>query len=84
MKLLKLINPLLTIFIERIIMNNTIGDAAGKIWEYLDNNEPTSVSKVTKETGLSRNDVQRAIGWLAKEDKLNFEMDGRTELLSLK
>jgi len=39
---------------------------------------------VTKETGVSKNDAQRAIGWLAKEGKLNFEMDKRTELLSLK
>lgn len=65
-------------------MSDTIGNAAGKVWEYLDKNGATSVSKVTKETGLSRNDVQRAIGWLAKEGNLNFEMDGRTELLSLK
>ncbi len=62
----------------------TIGAAAGAIWEYLDKNGATSVSKVTKETEVSRNDAQRAIGWLAKEGKLNFEMDKRTELLSLK
>ncbi len=61
-----------------------IGKAAGKIWEYLDNNGEASVSKITKETGLNRNDVQRAIGWLAKESKLNFETQGRSELLSLK
>lgn len=65
-------------------MPNTTGNAAGKIWEYLNKHSATSVSKVTKETGLSKNEVQRAIGWLAKEDKLNFEMEGRTELLSLK
>ncbi len=65
-------------------MSDTIGIAAGKIWEYLNDNEACSVSKVTKETGLSKNEVQRAIGWLAKEDKLNIEMEGRTELLSLK
>ena len=65
-------------------MSETIGATAGKIWEYLEENGPTSVTKVTKETELNRNDVQRAIGWLAKEGKLNFEMEGRTELLSLK
>ncbi len=65
-------------------MSETIGAAAGKIWEYLDKNGATSVSKVTKETGISKNDAQRAIGWLAKEGKLNIEMDKRTELLSLK
>ncbi len=65
-------------------MSNTIGNTAGKIWEYLDKNGATSVSKVTKETGINKNEAQRAIGWLAKEDKLIFEMEGRTELLSLK
>jgi predicted RNA-binding protein (virulence factor B family) len=65
-------------------MSDTIGTAAGKIWEYLEKNGASSVSKVTKETGISKNDTQRAIGWLAKEGKLNFVMEGRTELLSLK
>jgi len=65
-------------------MSDTIGNAAGIIWEYLDKNGSTSVSKVTKETDLSRTDAQRAIGWLAKEGKLEFEIEGRTELLSLK
>lgn len=65
-------------------MSDSIGVAAGKIWEYLDKNGATSVSKVTKETGVNKNDAQRAIGWLAKEGKLIFEMEGRTELLSLK
>jgi DNA-binding IclR family transcriptional regulator len=65
-------------------MSETIGAAAGKIWEYLEENGATSVTKITKETGLNRNDVQRAIGWLAKEGKLNFDTEGRTELLSLK
>jgi biotin operon repressor len=65
-------------------MSNTIGEAAGTVWKYLHKNGPSSVNKVTTETGISRNDVQRAIGWLSKEDKLSIEMVGRTETLSLK
>lgn len=65
-------------------MSNTIGDAAGIIWNYLENNGPSSVNKVTTETGINKNDVQRAIGWLSKEDKLSIEMVGRAETLSLK
>jgi len=65
-------------------MSTTIGDAAGVIWNYLDKNGPSSVNKVTNETGINRNDVQRAIGWLCKEDKLIIEMIGRAETLSLK
>ncbi|MDD2661663.1 MAG: winged helix-turn-helix domain-containing protein, partial [Methylococcales bacterium] len=45
---------------------------------------PSSVNKVTTETGINKNDVQRAIGWLCKEDKLSIEMIGRAETLSLK
>lgn len=65
-------------------MSNTIGDAAGIVWNYLDKNGPSSVNKVTTETGVSKNDIQRAIGWLCKEDKLSIEMVGRAETLSLK
>jgi hypothetical protein len=65
-------------------MREVIGDAAGKIWHYLNENGDASVSKVTTETGLGKNEVQRAIGWLLKEDKLNIETVGRAETLSLK
>lgn len=65
-------------------MNDVIGEAAGKVWHYLNENGEASVTKVTNETGLAKNEVQRAIGWLLKEDKLNIEVVGRTETLSLK
>lgn len=65
-------------------MIEAIGEAAGKIWQFLDKNGEASVNKVTTETGLSKNDVQRGIGWLAKEGKLNIVMNGRVENISLK
>ncbi len=65
-------------------MSNTIGEVAGIVWQYLDKNGPSSVNKIMTETGISKNEVQRAIGWLSKEDKLSIEMVGRAETLSLK
>lgn len=65
-------------------MRDVIGEAAGKIWNYLDQNGEASVNKITTETGLGKNEVQRALGWLLKEDKLNIEVVGRTETVSLK
>lgn len=65
-------------------MIEAIGEAAGKIWQFLDKHGEASVNKVTTETGLSKNDVQRGIGWLAKEGKLNVVINGRVETLSLK
>ena len=35
-----------------------IGAAAGKIWTYLEKNGASSVTKITTETGLGKNDVQ--------------------------
>ncbi len=60
-----------------------IGTAAGLIWQYLDKSGSVSVTKVAAETGISKNDIQRAIGWLAKEGKLKIELKGRVEMLSL-
>ena len=65
-------------------MAESIGSAAGVVWKYLDANGESSVAKVTKGTELDAKVVQRALGWLACENKLNFEMKGRTETISLK
>lgn len=65
-------------------MIETIGDAAGTVWHYLNDHGPSTVNKMEKETGIAKNDIQRAIGWLAKEDKLIIEAKGRVETISLK
>jgi Winged helix-turn-helix domain (DUF2582) len=65
-------------------IENEIGTAAGKIWQFLDKNGPSSVTKISTETGVGKNDIQRAIGWLSKEGKLALELKGRVETLSLK
>lgn len=64
-------------------MLDVIGDAAGVVWTYLDANGETSIAKLAKETKLDSKLVQRALGWLASEDKLTFTAKGRTELVSL-
>lgn len=61
-----------------------IDTAAGKVWHYLNKNGSSSVTKITTDTDLGKNEVQRAIGWLAKEGKLAIELKGRVETLSLK
>lgn len=65
-------------------MAESIGIAAGVVWKYLDKNGPTSTSKIIKETKLDAKVAQRAIGWLASEDKLAIEIIGRAETISLK
>lgn len=65
-------------------MSDTIGNAAGMLWQYLNENGAASASRIARETGLDNKQLQRAIGWLAKEDKLRFDTSGRHEIIGLK
>lgn len=65
------------------MMNDEIGEAAGLIWTYLNTHGEASVTCICKDTMLEPKLCQRAIGWLAKENKLGFRQQGRTELISL-
>ena len=61
-----------------------IGVAAGKVWGYLKDNGQASPSQIARTTGMPRDLVQRAIGWLAREDKLNFEKGKKGESVQLR
>ena len=64
-------------------MADDIGEAAGKIWNFLDGNEAISATKLAEQTGLAKNDMQKAIGWLAREGKINIERRGKSEYFAL-
>lgn len=61
-----------------------IGITAGVVWEELSNNGPMTIAALKKVQNLSEAEVQRAIGWLAREDKILFEKHGKGILISLK
>ena len=62
---------------------HTIGMAAGSVWTYLSENGPASISKISETLRLDRNEIQRAIGWLAREGKLSIERKGKSEFFRL-
>lgn len=53
-------------------MDSRIGELAGEVYEYLEENGETSVSRVSKSIDAPKAKVDMAIGWLAREDKLDF------------
>jgi hypothetical protein len=56
-------------------MNETIGNAAGIIWSFLDlQTKPVTLSKLKNEVDLSATLIQMALGWLAREEKIIVEM----------
>jgi predicted ArsR family transcriptional regulator len=64
-------------------LNETVGSAAGKIWAYLSENGQSSATKIAEGAELDKNDVQRGLGWLAREGKLAVERKGKNEFFSL-
>ena len=63
---------------------NEIGTIAGKIWETLNTEGEMTVSKLLKLTDEKRDLVLMALGWLAREDKLEAETRKNAIYYSLK
>jgi hypothetical protein len=70
---------------ESISPVEQIGHAAGCVWHKLQEEAPLSVSRLSKGIdGVSRDVVMQAIGWLAREDKIQIEETKRGRIISLK
>ena len=54
-----------------------IGDTAGTIWQDLNQHGPRSLTQLTKEIDAPRDVIMQAVGWLAREDKILIDEDGR-------
>lgn len=61
-----------------------IGETAGAVWHALNENGPLSLAKLTKVVEAPRDLILQAIGWLAREDKIEIEETGRGKVISLR
>ena len=64
--------------------NHQIGETAGVIWFYLTEEGEASLATIKKDLSMSDNLLLAAIGWLAREEKLEFAVSGKTVNISLK
>jgi hypothetical protein len=62
----------------------SIGAVAGVVWHYLNENGAVTLSKLAREIDEPRDLVMQAVGWLAREGKIQFEEGGRSKSISLK
>lgn len=53
-------------------MKNRIGETAGRVWRTLAENGELSIARLSKLVGEKEGAVLMAIGWLAREDKVEF------------
>lgn len=61
-----------------------IGITSGVVWRILSEDGGMSLPKLTKAVGEPRDLVMQAVGWLAREDKLDVEETSRGRIVTLR
>jgi Winged helix-turn-helix domain (DUF2582) len=69
--------------IERMLTANDIGAVAGDVWGFLAGGDGRTLAAIKKGVTAPPEVVAAAIGWLAREDKLEFT-GGKTLKITLK
>ena len=57
---------------------HSIGTNAGIVWRLMNNDYKWSYQELKEKSGLSDRELNAAIGWLAREDKIQIEEDMNT------
>jgi hypothetical protein len=65
-------------------MNEEIGNVAGQIWRLLKERGELSISSVVQGIPAPQSSVYMALGWLAREEKLQFIKKTRGMAVKLK
>ena len=66
------------------LCNHQIGETAGAVWFYLTDEGEASLATIKKDLSVSDDLLLAAVGWLAREEKLEFAVSGKTVKISLK
>ncbi|MBN2217156.1 MAG: winged helix-turn-helix domain-containing protein [Pirellulales bacterium] len=61
-----------------------IGETAGLVWNLLDKSGPTTLTKLVKTADKPRDLVMQALGWLAREEKIEIHEERRSRIVSLR
>jgi hypothetical protein len=61
-----------------------IGETAGLVWKHLETNGPQKMTQLVKGIDAPRDTLMQALGWLAREDKISIDEDGRARVVSLR
>jgi hypothetical protein len=65
-------------------INAQVGETAGKVWHLLNDEGPKTFAQLKKKLNGSGELVSFAVGWLAREDKVDITNEKKTVKLTLK
>ncbi len=63
---------------------NDVGELAGKVWHFLDEQGRSSLTAVEQGIEAPRAMVLMAVGWLAREGKVEISQEGRVTVVCLR
>ena len=64
-------------------MKEKVIETAGKAWKFLGQNGETQIEELSRKLKEKDSVVLQAVGWLAREDKINYAMRNRKTFVSL-
>jgi hypothetical protein len=64
-------------------MREKIGETAGQIWDFLKKKGEVSMAELPQHLKEKSNVVYQAIGWLARENKIEYRTAGAKTFVSL-
>jgi hypothetical protein len=65
------------------MMKVEIGKTAGEMWKFLGKNGKTALSGIGKKMGLTPEMTTLSVGWLAREDKIKINKEGKGTVVAL-
>jgi hypothetical protein len=65
-------------------INGQVGDTAGKIWHLLNDDGPHTIPQLKKKLNGSGEIVSFALGWLAREDKIDIRQEKKVVTVALR
>ncbi len=68
---------------EALSCVDQIGETAGLVWHTLSEGGPMSIPKLAKAVDAPKDLVMQAIGWLAREGKIEIDEQGRSRTICL-
>jgi len=69
---------------KEIAVREQVGNAAGEVWRLLNQSGPQTLAQLKKKLNGNSELLGFAVGWLAREDKLEILQEKRSILLRLK
>ncbi len=64
-------------------MKEQIGKTAGAVWDALQKNDKLALSKLPKVIKEKDSLTYQAVGWLAREDKIEYQVEGKKTFVVL-